>query len=271
MGTILISGLRTQFHLEYNNETSSPNAAEITIWNMAKTTRDLVLTSQGMSPLPLVLNAGYGEVPSVIFQGDILPKGLHNARQGPDWLTTFKLGDGLKAWAADRTGCIHCNKGSLVKLALLQAVGKISNTVNTVDAVAAINSSTTLASAVFSTSTVIFGRPLEEINRILAAPLFNCRVKIVQNHLEFFQGAVGIQVDVVPSLSSTTGLIGSADPAGDGMFKIRCLLRPEIRPDRQILVIDEYHPDGLVLIADRVTHTGDTRGQDWYTDIEGHK
>lgn len=91
----------------------------------------------------------------------------------------------------------------------------------------------------------------------------------------------------VPTLSSATGLIGTATQTFNGI-NVRCLLNPEIRIgcpfnldngsintmtqrpgviiNESMLVVPDINRNGIYK-AFSVQHTGDTREQEWYTDL----
>lgn len=91
----------------------------------------------------------------------------------------------------------------------------------------------------------------------------------------------------VPALSNETGLIGTPTQTFNGI-NVRCLLNPEIRIgcpfvldnrsintttqrpgviiNETLLVVPDINRNGIYK-AFSVQHTGDTRDQDWYTDL----
>ena len=264
MGTIAIEGLRVQFKVEKNND-DAPNSAEVTVWNLARPTRERMLAAKSV---PIMLNAGYGDEMSLLFMGDILPLGISVARQGPDWLTTFKAGDGLDSMRSDRIS-IKVPAGADFKKTLMDLLGQFKKT-DTKDAAAKIsNGVTVLSDAItkFASGTVLSGGATTELNRLLKPS--GLRASVQNGKMDISPIAGFVREVMVPALSPSTGLIGSPEPTKDGFVKFKALLRPQINVSRQVKITCESHPSGIFVTVHRLTHIGDTRGQEWYTEIEG--
>ena len=70
-------------------------------------------------------------------------------------------------------------------------------------------------------------------------------------------------------LTPTSGLIGSPEQGEGGSITVTSLLQPGIRPHRQ-LQIDSASVKGAYVI-EKVTHRGDTHGQEWYSVAEARE
>lgn len=266
MGSTQIEGLRVQFKIEKNND-EAPNSASITVWNLASTTRGkILLEAQKPGGVPVVLTAGYGSNLSVLFNGDIIPLGLSVVRSGPDWLTTFKAGDGLGSYRSDRLK-LSVPKGMDIGSVVQQILGQFKG-VKTDDVKAKINGLLTGKPQAFSKGSAFSGGCLQELNRLLKGHGLLCTSQDGKLDVATI-GKPTPPVGVVPALSSATGLIGSPEPSKDNFVKFKCLLRPEIRIQRQVQVTAGSPPVVKLITVFRLTHMGDTRGQEWYTDIEG--
>jgi hypothetical protein len=79
----------------------------------------------------------------------------------------------------------------------------------------------------------------------------------------------GYVSELVPYLTAKTGLIGSPEPGKDGVLKFKSLLQPKIKIFRRVK-IEAESVKGTYIIK-KITHTGDTHGQEWYTECEGEK
>lgn len=271
MGPIEITGLRTQFKIE-RSDTKTIAHAEITVWNLSRETRN----NMAKLPVPVTLKAGYGFDLEQIFSGDIAPTGISVTRSGPDWLTTFKVGDGLKCHQTERVQ-LPLPQGMPVQQALIQAIGMLQN-VDTKKVLAALSGNTITLEGAFQQivgGSALSGRALDEIDRLARSA--KKKVVIVDGELQLqptddsIAAVSGTQypTDFVPELTPQTGLIGSPEAVKDDFTKFRCLLRPKIKPGLPVHVVWSIQPLGIWLRAKRVTHIGDTRGQEWYTDVEG--
>jgi hypothetical protein len=268
MGTVLVSGLRTQFKIE-KTEQVTPSSAEITVWNLKRATRARMIQQS----VPLVLMAGYGKDLGLLFNGDVAPSGIGVMRSGPDWLTTFKVADGLLSYQTDRVQ-ISIPRNQTVQQVLTQALQQFRN-LNVQQTLANLRSGATPIAGTFQqflNGSAVSGRGLDEVQRICKSVGLRCTV--VDGQLEIFPDTPTSQSgaypgETIPDLTPQTGLIGSPEPTKNAFIKFRCLLRPEIKPLRRVRVVWSVHPEGLYVRAAKVTHLGDTRGQEWYTDVEG--
>ena len=282
MGTVLVNGLRVQFKID-KHDAAVPSSAEISVWNLARETRARIVAQSELTVMrnnknfpggiPVILMAGYGTDLSQLFNGDIMPYGLSIVRSGPDWLTKFKVGDGMLSYQTDRVQA-SVPKGSSIKQIILQLL-KCFHGVDTKKVFVDIMSGKIPLTGAFQqlfNAGALSGRAMDEMNRLLARQGLKCTV--VDGSLEFTPldpaaKSLAWPADLIPDLTPRTGLIGSPEAAKDKFIKFRCLLRPAIKPNRMVRVVWSEHPAGLYIRAQKITHTGDTRGQEWYTDVEG--
>ena len=268
MGAILVSGLRVQFKIEKKAH-KIPAKADISVWNLSRHTR----AAMTALPVPLILQAGYGARLQQLFNGDVAQSGISVVRNGPDFLTTFKVGDGLRCFQTERCQ-IPVPQNANIKDVATQLLGMLKG-VDAKKAIAQITSGEIAMDGPFQQlvgGSAVSGMSIEEIDRILKPT--GKKVVITDGVVEIMPlgdsplTAAEFPQDLIPDLEPTTGLIGSPEAVKDKFTKLRCLLRPEIKPGRKFRVVWSKHPEGLFLRAENVTHTGDTRGQEWYTDVE---
>ena len=267
MGTVQVQGLRTQFKVVKNND-EAPNTAEISVWNLAETTRQAILTfANSVGNVPVILQAGYGTplAAQVLFAGDILPYGLSITRNGPDWLMTFKAGDGLSSYRSDRIS-LKAPPGMSASALIQQIMGQFKG-IDTKDAMAKIGGMLTGGVQQFTKGTVVTGGAMQELNRLLKS--YKVRATCQDGKLDVAPIDSYVAGASAPSLSSATGLLGSPTPGKDRFVKFKCWLRPEIKVWRQVFVTAGSPPKTTILTAHKVEHTGDTRGPPWYTEVEG--
>jgi hypothetical protein len=270
MGTVQVDGLRIAFKVEKTGEVE-PNKGEIQVYNLSKDTRSRFISQADfVGPqrnTPVILQAGYGDDIEQIFNGDILPSGITTKRAGPDWITTFRLGDGATGYQTDRVQ-LSLAKGAKFKDALLGILdtmtGDVKNVVNKVRSGEIKDVSGLLTE--FSNGVVLSGRSMDEFNKLVGSTGYQCSWQ--DGKLEVV--AKGKFIDeTVPSLGSDSGLIGSPEPGKEGLTKFRCFLRPKIKVYRRVQVISAAQPQGGYYLIAKVAHLGDTGGGDWFTDCEG--
>ena len=267
MGTVQVQGLRTQFKVTKNND-EAPNTAEITVWNLAETTRAAILAfANSVGNVPVIVQAGYGTPlgAQVIFAGDTLPYGLSITRNGPDWLMTFKAGDGLSSYRSDRIS-LKAPPGMSAQALVQQIMGQFKG-IHTKDAAAKIGAMLKGGVQTFAKGTVFTGGAMQELNRLLKS--YNVRATCQDGKLDVAPIGGYVAGASVPSLSSATGLLGSPQPGKDHFIKFKCWLRPEIKVGRQVFVTAGSRPKTTILTVHKIEHTGDTRGVPWYTEVEG--
>jgi len=107
IGTVEVDGLRVSFKVEKDNK-PEPNKSEVSVWNLSRDTRAKMLNQTAylgpvqVQSVTLSLQVGYGNDIELIFVGDIMRDGITTVRDGGDWVTTFKSGDGADAFRSAR-------------------------------------------------------------------------------------------------------------------------------------------------------------------------
>jgi len=269
MGTILVDGLRIAFKIEKDGQ-QEPNKAEISVYNLSKDTRSKFVQAPdfvGPVRVPVILQAGYGLDIQEIFNGDLLPSGISTKRQGNDWITTFRLGDGAESYQTSRIQ-LSMGKGTKWRDAVLEVIktlkGDVRSIVNKLMSGEIKDVSGLLTE--FSNGVVLSGRSMDELNKLMGSAGYQCSWQ--DGKLEVV--AKGKFIDeTVPSLGPDSGLIGSPEPGKEGLTKFRCFLRPKIKVYRRVQVISAAQPQGGYYLIAKVAHLGDTGGGDWFTDCEG--
>src|SRR5678816_406024 len=136
-------------------ETETPNQAEITLTNLAETSRqDLV-----RGPAKVRLEAGYDSTPRLLFLGDV--RFGSNEHTGTEWETKLQLGDGARAYAEARHNRSYA-KGTPVTT----IVGDLAKAFG-VSLPPEMNQLTELQTRI-STGEVVTGWVADELERILA-------------------------------------------------------------------------------------------------------
>lgn len=252
-------GLRVVFEID-KKLNRYPDPAEITIYNLAKQTRDSFDRGDQVR-----LVAGYKGGADLIFAGQVVQ--VLVKRDGPDLPVTLTCRDGDAAWRATTTGAFSANVP--LHLALTRLAGSMGLTVppSTLQAVAGLTTRNAFAHATFAHRTL---HDLLEPQGLLWS--------IVDGALQVV-GADAATSEEAFVLSPQTGLIGS--PTREGgvphtsakgktttkAVKVRAmsLLQPALRPGRRVVLDTEQFAG--VFRVDEVLHKGDSHGQDWYSDL----
>lgn len=255
-GTDGESGLRVAFKIE-RSDGKEPNKSEVTISNLSPDTRGK-LQKKGVK---VTLEAGYDATGLArIARFDV--RTIDHVRNGADWDTKFKGGDGERAWRFARVSeSFAANTGAgdvldyLANASGLQ-VGNVPNVVGNL-------------LVRYDHGYVVSGKWKDEMDRLVKSIGY---VWSVQD--ETLQVLLPGQPSTasVPFISPDSGLIGSPEfgtPEKKGkpaLVKFKSLLMPTLPGARVRLKSERY--DGHVRIKKCET-AGDTHGGDWYVTIQG--
>jgi hypothetical protein len=281
MRNVEVDGLRVSFKIE-KNHAPEPNSAEISVWNLSRDTRAQLLgvsqtdyatgarttytQSNVKRSMPIALHVGYGSDIEQIFVGDILRDGISTTRDGGDWVTTFKAGDGAEAYRTARiqeSFAKGAKVGDVIKK-LAQNLG-----VNAEKALAEVRQGNLVGGLTeFFEGTVLSGKVSDELTRLCDSVGYEWSVQ--DDQLQVIEKG-GWSNDQVVVLGPETGLVGSPEPGQNkkdkpALTKFRSLLQPAIRPLRRVQIESE-EVNGIFVVF-QVTHSGDTSGSDWYSDCE---
>lgn len=253
-----ITDLRVQFKVEKNLR-KEPNTAEVKITNLSPRSR---VNFQQLG-VAFVLQAGYETTLSTVFVGDV--RIANSAQEGPDWITTLQAGDGERAYAHPRVN--DSFRAGTDKIAVVKKIaGAFGLDVGNLDK----QISKYLGGQRHETGYVARGRASSELDRALRAAGLDYSIQDGKLQvLKPGEATTELAVEVTPE----SGLIGSpqmCSPTKKGKkatIKFRSLLQPSVKPGGRVVVGSAAYR-GTVLV-EQVTHAGDTRGQDWYSDVEG--
>lgn len=254
---IEIDKLRIQFQIEKTLD-KEPNTCELVITNLAAGTRvDLC-----KKPLIVRVDAGYEEDGGArhLFAGDL--RYGWSKQDGTEWLTTLQLADGSRAFQHARV-----SRSYKAGTSVLTAVRDAARTMGVL-LPKNIEISTELGRS-FAAGVQLHGHTRDELTRLLAP--FGYSWSIQSGRLVILKDN---EVDTTRALviSKDTGMIGSPEfgaPEKDGKsptLTIRTLLYPQVSPG-VMLSVQSDSINGIFR-AERVVHSGDSHGEDWYTEIE---
>jgi hypothetical protein len=257
--TLLVEGLRIAFKVE-RSISKEPNKAEIQVYNLSEDSRRRTQKKDAA----LVLQAGYPETIGQLFSGNV--KTVSHVRNGADWLSKFVSADGETQF---RTARIAESFGPGVKPD--QIVRKLVDALqlkagNALKEIA--NGNFAKGISEFTNGKVLHGNAAKELDTFLNS--LGLTYSIQDGALQVLRYGQATAAPAVV-LNASTGLIGSPEFGETGkdkhtILKIKSLLQPELVPGRRIKL--ESETKECIARVDKVTHTGDTHGPAWYSDLE---
>jgi hypothetical protein len=250
--------LRFAFSVVKTND-RAPNTASLTIYNLNETHRKGLAKGQ-----PLIIEAGYVGGTSVIFSGDIT--NVDSTKDTVDWVTTVESGDGATGLSSGRLNKSYSPNADLrtvikdLTKSLRLGIGNVDQKMSSVELRKQLTA--------FAKGVVLSGSAAESLNKVLVSAGFQWSVQ--DGKLQILEKD-GATIETVVVLNAASGLIGSPEVGqakGKQMAVVsfKSLLQGGIKPGRRVK-IESLTAKGLFR-AEKVTHSGDTHGQNWYTDGE---
>lgn len=267
-GTVMdVSQLRCTFSI---NKTvlSQPNFSQVTIYNLAPGTENTLI--QGGQKL--YVEAGYeGQQYANIFTGDIIQP-IRDKEDGVTYRLSLYSLDGDQFLNQSIVNFSMAKTSSL--LTQRQIVNNLASQATIPTQVGDIASG--LDATTLSRGKSFFGMTRDYMRQIAQT---NNITFYVEDGLIHIVDANGSATDNAIDISPTSGLIGTPVQNDQGI-SFKCLLNPYIKP-RSLVYIDnsliqaqriqlgqfqrQLDQSGLYRVIS-VTHVGDTRGQDWYSE-----
>jgi hypothetical protein len=256
---IKITDLRIKFEVVKSNK-SDQNNAKISIYNLSQTTRSRILNDQSL----VRISAGYEQASGLVEIGQGNISDVVHSKDKCDIITTIYIKDGLKAL---RSGNITLSFAEKTQLGVI------------IDAIKArlglpLNYSGFNATA--STQGFSYVGSISNALDSLARQ-YNFNWSIQNGQLQIVAKNKGTNRQIVV-LSSKTGLVSSPEKMiktkkdlnlEPDTYKVTSLLQPQVEISDNIQVESKFL-NGVFLIT-KITHTGDTRGDDFLTEIEVQK
>ena len=277
---IKIEGLRVTFKCEKNLE-KNPNAITLEVYNLSKDSRSLLEENSTRDlatgevtkwdpkthPPTIIFNAGYAQNIKNLFVGNTAR--VVTKRVGTDIITTIEAGDGEEAFAKARLDKSFApgTKVNDVLTNIKAALGLDKGQEKGIDLKDQFLNGMTLSGPARNHLDMITERQGLEWS-------------IQNNQLQIIPRGVYTDEEVI-LLNSETGLIGtptktkiinkSLVKGADGKeveSGVTCtaLLNAEIKPGRRIKIESEFI-NGVFRVQ-KVTHSGDTHSNNWYSEIE---
>lgn len=256
VGDTLLNGLDIAFCIE-KTLTREPNTAEIKIWNLNDRNRKYL---RDQKRIPVTLKAGYEGAMGLLFRGDLSE--AFSEREGPDWVTTVRSGDGLESLQSSRIS--KSFKADTPVIDVLKEISK-SLGIHVGDAISFLEKRGFSSSdKKLLSGAVVSGSARYELDKWLKS--VGLEGSVQDGALQVLVSGQALDRTAVV-LSSETGLISSPNVSSKGILRARSLLNPELFPGRKIKVESKVLKEPQFRIA-RVIFSGETFGRDWYVDIE---
>lgn len=255
-------GLRMAFQVKKGSG-SDPNTCELVINNLSDESRGDIVRR----PMRVRIEAGYappGEVAiyRLLFVGDV-KKGSASTYERPDWETKLLLGDGARAIGNTRINQ-SWSPGTELRTILQEAAASLG--VVLPPEVANLPE----LRAKTHTGEAALGWAADEFTRLLATygyewSIQNGRIQV----LPFNRARPDSFV-----LSEENGMLGwpevgvPDDKGKTPTTKVRCSLYPELTPGGRVELESRLTRANGRYRIESVTHSGDTRGGEWTTEVE---
>jgi hypothetical protein len=270
---LLVENLRVHFEVSKTVE-SAPNVAVIKIFNLSPINEAKIKNEFD----EVLLNAGYEGALRLVFRGNI--KHVYRYRDKSDYITEIEAGDGDKDFRSatmNETLAAGTTNAQLVD----RAVGSFKTTGGTTKGAVQINDRARLRGKVISGNT---RDVLHDVARESGANWS------IQDGQLVIVKANGVLPDEAIVITADTGMLGAPE-INDKGIAVKCLLNPQLRVNGAIKLDNNgikakrqkaqalgkkqedqkepvrLDPDGIYKVL-KITHKGDTRGQDWVSEIE---
>lgn len=239
----------TELRCEFNVSRSlrkDPNTASISLYNVDPVSRGLITTGAVVQ-----LFAGYGPIPTLLFEGTIAKRGVVAESKGAERVVTIEAGDGELAFTSIRH---DRNYGSTTNQIILASILETMGL--------GLAPGEPLVPLVYPLGISFVGPAQDALDRICGD--VGQSYSIQDGNVQIL-AAGSTRKEVAVRLTSDTGLIGSPSQSDDGV-NLKSLLNGSVKPGTLVSVAS-FAVTGFYR-ADKVTHRGDTHGGEWTTEIE---
>ena len=264
-----IDGLRIKFEIE-KDISRYANTAFISVYNLSQKTRGMISNEFQR----VALSAGYGDKADKVFDGKIT--NIFHRREGADFITEIYAQDGI-----DSSSRSVVNIADSGVRTLTESVRKIAGYFTDADGLPptigeiSLENGNTMVGGIHYSGYV--SDLLDEFAKSYQFDWFFLDGKFVA-----VSDGMTLQKSTTSILSSENGLIGVPEVTELGI-KARCLMTPSIYPKSQVRIrsasktvqfgnrffdnIPASLGEGTFDVR-TITHIGDTRGSDWYSEFE---
>lgn len=269
---INIEELRVVFDIK-KTRVSNPNKAKIEVYGLSKEVRDTITAGQ-----KVVLKAGYKDESNqaVIFAGDIIRS--YTEKKPPDVVTIIEALDGRTS------GLVKISVGYPPNTAASKIIEDlVKQTGNTLDGILPKNVKDKMYPNGVSFSGTFkesmdkvakyteseWSSQTETVSVVAARKSKDGRVSLISANTGMIDSPIRVS-NVEPAVGRTPRkmkkLLGDVDVFPG--WKVKNLLLPKIQPADGCTIESESVPKNTLFTVWSVIHKGDTRGDDWYTELE---
>lgn len=253
----MIEQLNVSFEVRRSLSAKVANSAEITVFNLAESTRKKL---QAATNVFVALEAGYAKGRSVIYSGQL--REAWSNKEGNEWKTTVSSADAEQPRKKKRIQkSFPANtKVSTIITECAKALGVGLGNSATVSALAVPFG---VKPAVVSTGYVASGDALAQLDRVLRS----CGIEwsIQDGQLQLMPRSASLPDEGI-ELSKETGLIGSPDLGKKLVVRCRTLMIPGLLPGRRVHL--KTNLIDAVYRIETTTHRGEFEGSEWGCELE---
>lgn len=256
---LLVEQLRVSFKIEKDLSTA-PNKVEVSIYNLSEDSRKITQKKDAV----LIVQAGYESNVAQIFEGTV--RTVSHVLSGGDRITKIMAGDGEKELRGSRVSESFAPGASFENVArrLVASLGlKEGNLMEELSKGGFRQGLTD-----FANGKIVHGLASNELKSLLKSAGLEYSIQDGAVQALRHDQSSGLPVVL---LEAGSGLVGSPEYGETGpkkriTLKAKSLLQPALIPGRRVK-LDSLTASGVFRI-DKVTHTGDTHAQNWYSEIE---
>jgi hypothetical protein len=239
---------RIAFNVELNSE-GNVNIGKVSIYNLNATSRSFIEQDK----IKIVLMAGYGPNPQIIFSGEVDGDKTKSEKSGPDLITTIESGDGrlsLNNTVLNKTFAPGVSIDQVLKdiAKEMQIPSKIQD----------------LSPEKFAQGLSISSSPAEVLDNLTKKQ--DLEWSIQAGILEIKKKNRPISTEKVV-ISPETGLVSIPKKLTDGIEFVS-LLNPLIRPGRPVQIESKFLKGEDFFIVRKVQHQGDNFSGPWNSFVE---
>jgi hypothetical protein len=235
----------------------TPNAAELTIYNLTADHRGQITQRKHDF---VRIEAGYEAGTSLIFSGDV--RKAEHTHDGVDWVTKITAGDGERRFQTARISRSFGPDATVATVVQAMAQARGVGIGNALEALA--DAALTRVGQAFPSGVVLHGNAAREMDALMQS--IGMEASVQDGVLQVLPRGRARALDLV-QLSPSTGLVGVPTVGKKGVVKAKCLMIPNIVPGAKILFADTSGARGTYRV-EVAEYSGQTRGTDWYIDIE---
>jgi hypothetical protein len=242
-------GFRIRFKIDKIIEVT-PNPTSLWIYNLGADSRALFEQKNNT----VILSAGYGNNPEVIFRGNV--SRCRTSKAGPDYITHIEAADGLFAVQNSRIDQAF-SAGARQNQVINTLVGalKSSGQVN-------VGEIRGISNDGYNQGLVLSGSTVDQLRQVCEKGDLDFTIEDGKIYILPYGDSKGIPAIVI---SANTGMVGIPEKRDVGI-SVKSLLNPKIGVFQKIIVQSKFI-NGLYTTA-KVSHSGDSHGGDYYTEME---